>query len=63
MELLKSICVEFGPGRVMWSIMAYALFVVDKLVWGPDLFSEGGGGREKGSGDSCSTSVCSWNVN
>ncbi len=35
-----------------------------ELVWGPDLFLRGGEGEErKRSGDSCSTSVCSWNVN
>ena len=35
----------------------------DDVIWGPDLFQGGGKKGEKRSGDSCSISRCSWNVN
>ena len=32
------------------------------IVWRPDISQRGEGEQRKRSGDSCSTSVCSWNA-
>ena len=52
------------PAYLTTGQQANSMIVRKVVVWGPDLFLRGGRGkRERRSGDSCSTSVCSWNVN
>ncbi len=73
-RMIDSFCITYNNAkhRVFWSLHACPCIQHKKstimhnimVVWGPDLFLRGGRGkRERRSGDSCSTAVCSWNVN